>query len=350
MVTILVFSFSACKNDMLEDGVISTNSFNTKENDSIRNEDTSVETETSDKTGETSSSVESDVNEHSHKYTSVIVPATCASQGYTEYKCNCGISYKDNYTSVTYVHNFSRTRKSVAGITYDTTLCTKCGTEAFLYGNADGSIAGGNSRVKYYVTGKVSAANDFLQESDFHIIIYGQGAMPDFASNNYPMWHDYLSEATKITIAEGITTIGSYAFNYPNGRTQITVDMADSVKTIKANSIRLNMKSIVLGKGVERIEDNITGKNMTGIYIPRTLKYFGGLGNSWNINTTIFYEGTKEEFLKITTKRYNQTVTVKTILDSCFSGDVYSPYCHAYLNCTKIFDRTNYFDMMRECQ
>ena len=172
--------------------------------------------------------------------------------------------------------------------------------------------------------------------------------MPDFSSKNHPIWRDYLSETTQITIAQGITTIGSYAFNYPNGRTKITFNMADSVKNIKANSINLNMKSIVLGKGVERIEDKITGKNMTGIYIPRTLKYFGTLGSTWNTNTTIFYEGTKEEFLNITTRSYNQTVTVKKVLDSYFSGDVYSPYCHVYLKCTKNFDRTNYFDMMNE--
>ena len=110
------------------------------------------------------------------------------------------------------------------------------------------------------------------------------------------------------------------------------------------------MKSITLGKGVERIEDTIKGKNMTGIYLPRNLKFFGALGNSWNTNTTIFYEGTKEDFLNITTKSYGQTVTVKNVLDNYFSGDVYTPYCHVYLKCNKIFDRSNYFDTMREWQ
>lgn len=307
-------------------------------------------TDTSSKTETTSSSVESNVNKHSHRYTLSVTTATCASEGYTEYRCDCGNSYKDNYTSATYEHNFVRAQKTVNGITYDTTLCTSCDTEAFLHGNADGSIAGGNNQVKYYITGQVSLINNELYKSDYNVVIYGQGSMPDFASDRHPMWYSYLTETTNITIAEGITTIGSYAFDCPNGRTQITFNMADSVQVIKANAINVNMQSITLGKGVERIEDDITGKNMTGIYLPRTLKFFGRLGSSWNTDTTIFYEGTKEEFRNITTKHYNQTVTVEHVFDQYFSGNVYSPYCHVYLECAKIFDRTNYFDTMREWQ
>ena len=34
---------------------------------------------------------------HTHKYEEKIVEATCEQQGYTEYRCSCGESYKDNY-------------------------------------------------------------------------------------------------------------------------------------------------------------------------------------------------------------------------------------------------------------
>ena len=36
---------------------------------------------------------------HSHSYSSTVVAPTCTEQGYTEYTCSCGASYRDNYTS-----------------------------------------------------------------------------------------------------------------------------------------------------------------------------------------------------------------------------------------------------------
>ena len=355
---ILIFCLSACDNDKSAEDA---GRFNADENNSISNAavdkdnpdktGTSAKTETSDKTEtpdktETSSSAESNVEKHSHKYTSTVVPAACASQGYTEYKCDCGSSYRNNYTPVTYEHDFAKTRKTVNGINYETAICTKCGEEAFSYGNADGSYSGGNNSVKYYVTGKAFTENAY--EGDYHIVIYGQGPMPDFPYSECPRWYDYLTDTSKITIAEGITSIGSYAFNCPDGRKRVSFDMADSVKTIKTNAIDLNMKYITLGKGVEYIEYGVTGKDMTGIYFPKTLKYIGSLESTLDRDTVIFYEGTKEEFLNIKTRSYNQTETIKDLFDRYFSGNVYSPYCHVYLECSEIFDRTNYYDTMNE--
>ena len=37
--------------------------------------------------------------DHSHSYSSTVVAPTCTEQGYTEYTCSCGASYRDNYTS-----------------------------------------------------------------------------------------------------------------------------------------------------------------------------------------------------------------------------------------------------------
>ena len=35
-------------------------------------------------------------NKHTHQYVETVIPATCTTKGYTEYKCSCGDSYKDN--------------------------------------------------------------------------------------------------------------------------------------------------------------------------------------------------------------------------------------------------------------
>ena len=316
--------------------------------DVFRQTDTSRQTTVSRKTETTSSSVESNVNKHTHKYTQSVKAATCGSQGYTEYRCDCGDSYKSNYTAATYKHNFNMTKKVFEGITYDTTLCTNCGIEVFSHGNADNSYAGGNDKVKYYVTGKTAVVNGNLLRSDYHVVVYGEGPMTEIGRNGKPGWHKFLSGTKQITIADGITTICRNAFNYPDGRTRITFNMADSVKIIKDDAINLNMRSITLGKGVEYIEDDIKGKNMAAIYLPKTLKYFGRLGNAWDNHTIIFYEGTKEEFLNIQTERLCHTVTIEDILEQYYSSEVYSPYCYVFLECTKLFDETNYFDMMSE--
>lgn len=50
---------------------------------------------------------------HGHSYTETVVPATCTTRGYTLYECECGKSYKDNYTEMTGHHY----------------VCTECGSD-----------------------------------------------------------------------------------------------------------------------------------------------------------------------------------------------------------------------------
>ncbi|MBR4873331.1 MAG: leucine-rich repeat protein [Clostridia bacterium] len=48
-----------------------------------------------------------------------------------------------------------------------------------------------------------------------HLSITGEGAMSDYANSegNHAPWYSYASSITKITIAEGVTSVGKYAFN-----------------------------------------------------------------------------------------------------------------------------------------
>lgn len=50
---------------------------------------------------------------HTHNYRASVTQPTCTTQGYTTYTCNCGYSYKDNYTNGS--HNYSNG------------TCTTCG-------------------------------------------------------------------------------------------------------------------------------------------------------------------------------------------------------------------------------
>lgn len=50
---------------------------------------------------------------HTHNYSASVTPPTCTTQGYTTYTCNCGDSYRDDYTTGS--HNYSNG------------TCTTCG-------------------------------------------------------------------------------------------------------------------------------------------------------------------------------------------------------------------------------
>ena len=59
-----------------------------------------------------------DPETHPHTYKEKVVAPTCISEGYTEYTCICGSSYKDNYVSATGIHTYSGN---------DDTSCNICG-------------------------------------------------------------------------------------------------------------------------------------------------------------------------------------------------------------------------------
>ena len=66
---------------------------------------------------------------HTHNYKATVVAPTCTNKGYTEYKCSCGASYKDNYKNAL-GHNYKVTGNGTATCTsggYVEKKCTRCG-------------------------------------------------------------------------------------------------------------------------------------------------------------------------------------------------------------------------------
>ena len=76
-------------------------------------EPTSEPTSTPEATEEPESTPEPTEPPHTHNYSASVTQPTCTTQGYTTYTCNCGHSYKDNYTNGS--HNYSNG------------TCTACG-------------------------------------------------------------------------------------------------------------------------------------------------------------------------------------------------------------------------------
>lgn len=239
---------------------------------------------------------------HKHSYTQKTTAATCKQNGSVTYTCNCGNSYQ-TVIPATYAHDFKTDRVTSNGLSFDAEVCSHCGLIALAHGNADGSLSGGNSKVKYYVTGIVGG--------NFEIVVYGNGAMPNFSKTDLPMWNEYLQDARKITVADGITTIGSYAFFCPDNSHSVQVTMADSVKTIKAHGLNLKLAALTLGAGVERLEDFAIGKTPS-IYWPKVLRY---VADSSFGSIPIYYEGTADQFYAISLHTGTKTETVKAYLE-----------------------------------
>ena len=264
-------------------------------------------------------------NDHT-PVTDKAVAATCKKSGLTE-GSHCSVC--DKVLTAQRVIPASYNHKFVHDGYYS--KCSLCNLEVIEYGNTDGSLAGGNNKVKYYVTGDVE------NYEDFEIVVYGSGDMPDFDKTDLPMWYYYLPSVKKITVADGITSIGKYAFYCDEASENCTFVMADTVKTVKSHSMQMRIKKLTLGAGVEYVEVNALG-DIDAIYIPKSVKklYLDALGNE-----TYFYEGSLEDFYKIEMYVYNKPTTIKNhiaTLDSYFLSGI-----HIYVNAKSITDCSHYW-------
>ena len=259
--------------------------------------------------------------------TDAAVAATCKSTGLTEgsHCKTCGKTLSAQAAiPKTYNHKFVQSQNGLYA-------CSVCNLKVAEHGNADGSLSGGNSKVKYYVTG------DIENGTYYEIVIWGSGAIPDFRFTDLPMWYDYLPYATKITVASGITAIGSHAFFHPEAQKNCQFEMADTVRIIKSNAINLKINNLVLGSGVVSVEADAF-LNVTAIYIPKSVEkwYPDVLGNE-----TIFYEGTLEEFYQIKVNSYGKITTMKNHLESL--DDTWISNIHIYVNAKSINDTNHYW-------
>ncbi len=269
-------------------------------------------------------------------------PATESSAAVYYYSCSCGEKGEETFNGTLNVETCNHSFKYGRGVKYDESLgynvsydaffCSLCSLEVIEHGNADGSLSGGNDKVKYYVTG------DYVNKKNYKIVIYGTGDMPDFTKYEYPMWEDCYYYATEIIIRDGITSIGSYAFYSKNTDHNVTFTIGDTVKTVKSYGLHLNTTNLVLGRGIERLEANSLGAITNSVFLPRSVKYMDGM-----LGVTVFYEGNRDEFFNIQMRYYNSVITVGDYVTRVGTDALYG-YYNVYLNSSGIGDRDNYLN------
>ncbi len=93
-----------------------------------------------------------------------------------------------------------------------------------------------------------------LDTESGELVISGSGDMPDFGSCSDAPWYEHRASVKKVTVAEGVTSVGSYAFDWVYGSLSEAV-LADSVKKVgyKAFSDLSLLKTVDLGEGIEEI-------------------------------------------------------------------------------------------------
>ncbi|MCD8181541.1 MAG: leucine-rich repeat domain-containing protein [Firmicutes bacterium] len=87
-------------------------------------------------------------------------------------------------------------------------------------------------------SGECGADGDNLTwtlDSDGTLTISGEGAMEDYFIFSYSPWYDYCGEITRISIEDGVTSIGNYAFLFCAAT---EVAMTDSIVSIGNSSFR----------------------------------------------------------------------------------------------------------------
>jgi len=113
-------------------------------------------------------------------------------------------------------------------------------------------------------------------ESTGELKILGSGAMTNYSSSNAP-WYSYRSNIKTVTVAEGITSIGNYAFYYCNSLTNI--EIPSSVTSIGNYAFQScsSLTSIEIPSSVKSIGfrafQNCT--SLTSIEIPSSVTSIG---------------------------------------------------------------------------
>ena len=106
------------------------------------------------------------------------------------------------------------------------------------------------------------------------LLIEGEGAMNNFSSG-YAPWSNY--GVSKITIKDGVTSIGDYAFYYLRSLTSVSIP--GSVQTIGNNAFAYceSLRSIIIPEGVTTIGDGafVTCDVLSSVAIPSTLTKVG---------------------------------------------------------------------------
>ena len=261
---------------------------------------------------------------HTHSYKAVVTAPTCTEKGYTTHTCACGDSYVDTYTdALGHAWDNGKVTKepteTETGV--KTFTCTRCGETKTEVIPATGVVASGTCGAE----GDGSNLTWTL-DSEGVLTISGSGGMHDYDGPSSPPWYRSRSMVKSAVIADGVTSIGEWAFfgcgsltsvTIPNSVTSIgryafyyctsltSVTIPDSVTSIGWLAFNgcTSLTSVTIPDGVTIINDAVFNgcTSLTSVTIPDSVTSIGGSAfyNCTSL-TDVYYAGSEAQWKAIT--------------------------------------------------
>ena len=260
---------------------------------------------------------------HTHSYKAVVTAPTCTEKGYTTHTCACGDSYVDTYTdALGHAWDNGKVTKepteTETGV--KTFTCTRCGETKTEVIPATGVVASGTCGAE----GDGSNLTWTL-DSEGVLTISGSGGMHDYDGPSSPPWYRSRSMVKSAVIADGVTSIGEWAFfgcgsltsvTIPNSVTSIgryafyyctsltSVTIPDSVTSIGWLAFNgcTSLTSVTIPDGVTIINDAVFNgcTSLTSVTIPDSVTSIGGSAfyNCTSL-TDVYYAGSEAQWKAI---------------------------------------------------
>ncbi len=166
-----------------------------------------------------------------------------------------------------------------------------------------------------------TSANWSFDPSTGELKISGSGPMTSYSNSDYVPWRTYTDKITKITIDEGITKIGNYAFK--NCTQASHINIPESVIEIGYSAFDncTSVRQITIPSSVEKINDApfYGCTKLTEIYVEESNRKYS------SDDSGVLYNKEKTHLIQYpagnVTKNFSVPYTVATIKPAAFAGN-----------------------------
>ena len=171
--------------------------------------------------------------------------------------------------------------------------------------------------VEEVISGTCGDNVSWVLNSEGALTIRGTGSMTDWASASEVPWYDYLDEITSVSVRNGVTNIGSYAFYQCGNLTEVT--LPDSLTSIGAYAFYecTSLSGLILPAAMEEMGDYAFGSCcfLTDLLFEGSAPTIGTDAFYYGV-MTIYYPDEDESWTESVLAEYGGTPTW-----SAYSGD-----------------------------